>query len=116
MSDADLFAAFNSSELYQAARKAGIPVLPDMTNQQMILLLLGEVEAEGVTHELDRWRHGIMGFLIEHWRMVSTQLVCPAKSKDPRSCFQCVDAQVVACLVQNETDIALIRLHKKDDI
>jgi hypothetical protein len=47
---------------------------------------------------------------------METQLTCPAKSKDPKACFQCVDAQVVTCLVQNENDIALIRRHKKDDI
>jgi len=114
--DSDLFASFNETELYQMARKAGLPVLPSMPKEQFIRLLLGEEEPQAVTHELDRWRHGIMGFLIEHWRVMETQLTCPAKSKDPKACFQCVDAQVVTCLVQNENDIALIRRHKKDDI
>lgn len=114
--DHDLFAPFNDTEIYQMARSAGLPVLPSMPKQHVIQLLLGEVEAEPVVHELDRWRHGIMGFVIEHWRALETQLDCPAKSKDPKACFQCVDAQVVTCLVTNENDIALIRLRKKDDL
>jgi hypothetical protein len=114
-SDSELFEGFNHTELYQMARKAGLPVVPSMPNQQLVALLLGEEEPQQVVHELDRWRHGIMGFVIEHWRALETQLTCPAKSKDPRACFQCVDAQVVTCLVQNEPDLHLIRLHKKDE-
>lgn len=110
----DLFAEFNQTELYQTARKAGIVVLPSATKEDLISYLMGEAEPPLVVHELDTWRHGIMGFLLEHWRAVETQLTCPAKTKDPRACFNCLDTQVVACLTQNEKDIHLIRRHKTD--
>ena len=113
--DHDLFAPINHTEAYQMARSAGIVALPDTSKELLVAYLLGEQEPDTETHhELDRWRHGIMGFILEHWRVMETQLTCPAKSKDPRSCFQCVDAQVVSCLVQNESNIHLVRLHKKD--
>lgn len=111
----ELFAPFNHTELYQMARRAGLAVLPDTPKEQLIAYLTGEQEPSPVAHEIDRWRHGIMGFLLEHWRAVETQLTCPAKSKDPRSCFQCLDTQVIQCLAQNENDIHLIRLHKKNE-
>lgn len=110
----ELFEGFNHTELYQSARDAGLNVLPSMRREELISYLTGEAEPPEKPHELDRWRHGIMGFVLEHWRALETQLECPAKSKDPRACFQCIDTQVVTCLVQNENDIQLIRLHKKD--
>jgi hypothetical protein len=114
MSDDDIFAGFNHSELYQMARKAGLSVTPACFKEDLIRYLNGEVEPPPVVHEIDQWRHGIMGFLLEHWRAMETQLTCPARTKDPRACFNCLDTQVVACLTQNEKDIHLIRRHKKD--
>ncbi len=80
----------------------------------MIAYLLGEEEPTPIENVFDSWRHGIMGFLIDHWQVVETQLTCPAKSKDPRACFECVDAQVVSCVVQqSEHDQQLIELKRK---
>jgi hypothetical protein len=110
----DLFADFNHTELYQMARRAGIFVMPSATKEDLIKYLTGEAEPPTAAHEIDQWRHGIMGFLLEHWRAMETQLTCPARTKDPRACFNCLDTQVVTCLVQNEKDIHLIRRHKKD--
>lgn len=110
----ELFEQCNISELYQMARAAGLTVSPSTRKPDLIKYLTGEAEPPVVPHEVDRWRRGIMGFLIEHWRAVETQLTCPARSKDPNACFNCLDQQVVACLVQNENDVHLIRVHKKD--
>jgi hypothetical protein len=96
------------------ARHAGIVVLPSETREKIIAYLLGEEEPPIVEHGLNSWRHGIMGFVLEHWRALETQLTCPAKTKDPRACFQCVDAQVISCLVSNERDLHLIQLHRKN--
>jgi hypothetical protein len=109
----DIFAAYNLSELYQTCRQAGLDAHPAMTRETMIAILLGEQEPLQVEHPLDPWRRGIMGFLIEHWKQVETQLTCPAKSKDPNACFGCVDVQVTSCLVTNEANLHLIRLHRK---
>lgn len=103
----------NWTELYQTARRAGISVLPNDTRENVIAYITGEKEPPHVEHPIDAWRNGIMGFLIEHWRQVETQLTCPAKSKDPRACFGCVDTQVVNCLISNENDLHQIRVHRK---
>ena len=108
------FEALNLTELYQMARHAGIVVLPSETREKIIAYLLGEEEPPIVEHGLNSWRHGIMGFVLEHWRALETQLTCPAKTKDPRACFQCVDTQVISCLVSNERDLHLIQLHRKN--
>ncbi len=113
MSD-ELFAQCNHTELFQMARAAGFEVSPATRKEDLIGYLLGTAEPPAVPNEVDRWRHGIMGFLIQYWRAVETQLTCPARSKDPRACFTCLDQQVVTCLVQNEKDIHLIQVHKKD--
>ncbi len=53
-----------------------------------------------------------MRFLLEHWPMVFSQLTCPAKTGDPLACFQCVDAQVVYCIVDNKKEEHHIAAHK----
>lgn len=106
------FSALNHTELFQMCCSAGIPARPNAPRETLIQYLLGEQEPPN-NNPIDAWRHGIMGFLIEHWRAVETQLNCPAKSKDPRACFQCVDTQVISCLVTNKSDLHQIRLHRK---
>lgn len=112
-SSSSIFDSLNDTELYQTARAAGLVVLPSEPRENLILYLLGEMEPPLIEHEIDMWRNGIMGFLIDHWKQVETQLTCPAKSKDPRACFSCVDTQVVSCLVNNESDLHQIRIHRK---
>jgi len=108
------FEALNHSELYQMCRDAQINAHPATPRETLIQLLLGELEPPpNAPHPIDGWRHGIMGFLLEHWRAIESQLTCPAKSKDPRACFGCVDTQVISCLVTNEADLYRIRLHRK---
>lgn len=109
------FEACNHTELYQLCRTAGIPVLPDYTRQQFIELLIGEVEPEKITeadHPIDALRHALMGFVEDHWAMLEPQLTCPAKTRDPRSCFGCIDGQVITCLVQNPENEHLIEIHR----
>jgi hypothetical protein len=112
-SSSSIFDSLNHTELYQTARAAGFVVLPSEPRANLIAYLLGEKEPPPIEHNIDMWRNGIMQFLIDHWKQVETQLTCPAKSKDPRACFGCVDTQVVSCLVNNEGDLHKIRLHRK---
>jgi hypothetical protein len=80
----------------------------------MIAYLEGDEEPEPIEepdHPVHALRHGIMSFLLEHWRQLETQITCPAKSKDPRSCFGCIDTQVVTCLVQNPENEHRIEMH-----
>lgn len=109
-----LFDHYNHTELYQMCQRAEIAALPTDSRETLIKFLEGELEPPPRPHELDLWRYGIMGFLLDHWRKVETQLTCPAKSGDPRACFGCVDAQVVSCLISNNANISLIRLYRKE--
>lgn len=106
--------ACNRTELYQLCRRVGLNAHPTATRHQLIALLTGDEEPSitEIDHPIDSWRHGIMGFVEEFWSMLETQLTCPARSRDPRSCFGCVDAQVVACVVANKSNENLIDLHR----
>jgi len=105
----------NYTELYQTCRAAGILVHPSASREDLIALLLGEIELPpDAAHPIDQWRDAVMSFLLSHWSVVASQLVCPAKSGDPRSCYQCADSQVMSCLVsQNDYDQHLIALRRK---
>jgi hypothetical protein len=89
-------------------------VAPSEPRENLIAYLLGEAELPPCTHVVDSWRHGIMGFLLDHWQTVRSQLSCPAKSGDPRACFTCIDAQVIACVAGNPDSEELIQLRRKN--
>jgi hypothetical protein len=112
MERSSLFERCNHTELYQACRSAGIPALPNEPREKLIAYLEAEEEPPVENANVfDRWRHGIMGFLIEYWPKVEAQLTCPARSKDPLSCFQCEDVQVAVCVTQNKPYEKLIQIH-----
>lgn len=105
----------NNTELYQICRRAGYPVTPSTSREQLIALIEGEIEPgflvdlEKFEHPFDNWRLAISAFIQEHWKAIEAQLQCPAKSGDPRACFQCLDAQVATCIVQNPDSEERIR-------
>lgn len=113
MTPYELFERCNETELYQIARASGVIVSPSATKDQLIKYIIGEELPPSTPQEFDEWRLAIMRFVIEHRAKLEVQLRCPAKSMDPRACFQCVDQQVVSCLVDNKNNLNLIRLHKK---
>jgi hypothetical protein len=113
MNLSELLAEYNHTELYQLARRSDLPVKPNMSREALIQAVLGEIELSNTPHPLDDWRLAIMRFLIDHRRVVESQLTCPAKSMDPRACFNCVDPQVISCLVGQEKHVHLIELRKK---
>jgi hypothetical protein len=88
----------------------------------MISYLTGETDPPALdesTHPIDAWRHGIIGFLLDHWAQLQPQIKCPAKdlrsttNHNPRPCFGCLDAQVITCVAQNNRQIEhLIQLHR----
>lgn len=108
-SDSDLLSRCNRTELYQVCRRQGIKVSPATSKEQMIGLILGEIEETDTINEADLWRDDLMGFLLDHWQVVRGQLKCPARSGDPKSCYQCPDAQVISCLAQNRELLVKIR-------
>jgi hypothetical protein len=108
-----VFDPCNHTELYQLCRTAGMNVQPNETRENMISYLEGTKEFQENYHPVDDWRDAIMKVLLDHWTVMASQLTCPAKSGDPKSCFRCVDAQVIGCLVsQSEPDQKLISLRR----
>jgi len=88
--------------------------VPPLPKEKLIAIILGEEEPPpNAANPVDPWRHGIMGFLLDNWEVVRSQLDCPAKSGDPNSCFSCIDSQVISCLVQNPENEHLIQLRRK---
>lgn len=114
--DYELFDRCNHTELLQILKRLGVAAPAGTSKETLIKVLLGEEEPDAAwANVMDSWRHGIMGFLLNHWEVVRSQLECPAKSGDPRSCFNCVDAQVISCIVQNPQDEQLIQLRRKNE-
>ncbi len=114
--DYELFDRCNRTELLQVLKRLGLEAPPALPKETLIGLLLGEVEPDpSWKNIMNSWRHGIMGFLLDHWEVVRSQLDCPARSGDPRACFNCIDAQVISCLTQNPSDEPLIRLKRKNE-
>ncbi len=102
----------NATELYQLCRKAKLAVLPSASKEEMAALLIGELEPIEEYHNIDSWRIALMQFVLDYWRKLETQITCPAKSRDPRACFQCTDAQVITCVVDAEAHEDLIQLRR----
>lgn len=106
-------ASCNHTELYQLCRRISLAVLPAMNREELIKVLAGEIEFHAEQHPFDSWRHGLASFVLSHWQVLQNQISCPLKSKDPRSCFGCLDTQVVSCVVGNPKNEHLIQVHKK---
>ena len=116
---------YNHTELYQTCLAAGIMVRPNEAMEEMVAYLEGWKEPpafQEIDNVFHTWRHGIIGFLNEHWKRIETQITCPARTmKDPlqpnpRPCFGCLDTQVATCIVQNnenEQRIDALRLVRR---
>lgn len=112
--DYALFDRCNSTELYQIAREAGFVVMPSLTRDALIRIIIRDTPPPPLEeHVVDEWRRAIMLFIIDHRKRLETQLECPAKSFQPDACFNCVDTQVVSCLTGNASNIHLIQLHRR---
>lgn len=111
----ELFSRCNHTELYQIAREYGHVVLPNLSREALIDVIIREdVQPHDVHHSIDETRLAIMKFIIDHRKKLETQLTCPARSFKEDACFGCVDAQVISCLTSNGADNQrLILLHKK---
>jgi hypothetical protein len=105
----------NHTELYQLCRGKGLQVSPRMMRPTLIQAFLDGVLVQPEQNVFDSWRHGLTGFVFDHWNKLEPQLTCPIRSKDPRSCWGCLDAQVIACVEDNPKYEPLIRLHRKDE-
>lgn len=110
----DLFQNYNLTELYQSCQSHGIRLPKGATRETMLSILSGEQPAPtDASNDLDEWRLAIMGFVLDYWDRLSTQITCPASTKDPLACFGCVDSQVRYCLDRNHKYLNLIQPHRR---
>lgn len=119
--------ACNHTELYQLCHLVGLQPQPHFTREALIHKLAGESPEAGpliITEDaptiIDSWRHGLYGFVSDHWKELQNQISCPLKSKDPKevlpvvdACFGCLDMQVMACVVTNPGNEAHIEKYRK---
>jgi len=87
----------NATELQGLSREAG---LETGSRDPGVLApgVLGEKEVP--PNPMDKRRLQMMRYILRHWAAVESQLTCPARSGDPRSCFNCTDIQVGLCITQ----------------
>jgi len=100
------FEICNDTELYQLCRRAGIHVIPGLDRRDYIDYLLGNKVSPWTEehHNIDQWRHGLTNFVFDYWSVLQPQLTCPIRSKDPTSCWGCLDLQVVSCVAQGRQE------------
>jgi hypothetical protein len=130
--DAALFTEYNHTEIFQKAR-AGFDIAPNLAREALIKILIGQEEPPPGGYDMDEWRRATIRFLLDHRRVLETQIACPAKVlyREPtpseiheqiveqmhaqkEACFGCVDAQVIHCITSNgDNNYQLIRLRKK---
>lgn len=109
-----IFDRCNRTELYQIAQATGLNMPANSTKEDLIAAIIYDKEHPSTPPDIDEWRRAIMRFLIDHRRVLETQLTCPAKSFAEDACFECIDQQVVHCLTSNGNEnFQLIQLRKK---
>jgi hypothetical protein len=52
--------------------------------------------------QINKVRLHIMDYIVAHWTQIKPLLSCPARSGEPRACFQCSDVQAVECALTNK--------------
>jgi hypothetical protein len=106
----DLFEIYrecNRTELYQLCKDLGLTVPPHASREELMYMHLcgtSELEPGMLSNIFDEWRRALAAFVLEHWSRLQNQITCPLQSKDPMSCFGCLDTQVVACIVANPSN------------
>lgn len=95
----------NMSELLSFAQDHEPNAHRGLPREVLIELALGE-EHELPARKIDKYRLKIMQFINEHFEQVGPFIqACPAKTRNPRACFECTDVQVIECTLTNETVI-----------
>lgn len=97
--------SFNLTELTLMAQDID-PEAYRGLGRDALLEIVNSGEAPGFKQRaINKVRLSIMVWINENWNQVSPLVTCPARSKDPRACFQCTDVQVVECKITNQKTI-----------
>ncbi len=90
----------NDSELMMLAQDVDGEVHRGLGRARLIEIASGADSAEP-KRQVNRVRYKIMEYVLGHWEQVRPVITCPAKSRDPKSCFMCSDVQVAECVMKN---------------
>jgi hypothetical protein len=97
----DLLDSMNASELLLLAQENNPNAHRGLSREVIYDLILG-AEITLPERHVDKVRLQIMSFVDENFKQVEPLVqACPAKTRDPRACFQCTDVQVVECALNN---------------
>lgn len=77
--------------------------------RERLVAILDNGDLEGVPDQrpTDVIRLHIMQYVDKNFDRVSPLLACPAKTRSPRACFQCLDYQVMDCALSSEATLRI---------
>ncbi len=94
----------NTSELVLLAQDNEPEAHRGLSREMLVSIVKGE-EVDLPVRHVNKVRLKIMQFVNDHWIQMRAIVSCPAKSQDPRACFQCTDVQAVECALTNKQKI-----------
>jgi len=95
----------NDSELALLAQDQDPEAHRDLDRNDLVAIATGAAEEPLPQRAISKVRLRIMEYVLEHWTQVKPLLSCPARTGDPRACFQCTDVQSVECALTNKDTI-----------
>jgi hypothetical protein len=94
----------NETELTWLAQENNPNAHRSLGRERLLAIVMGE-DVDLPDRAVDKVRLRIMEFVDQHWTQVEPLLACPARTRDPRACFNCTDVQVVECALSNNKKI-----------
>lgn len=110
---AELVKRMNLSELVQVAQGIDERVHRGLGREVLVEVILAGQAPELPERAVDKVRLRIMGFILDNWDQVKPLVQCPARTGNPRACFQCTDVQAILCFDENKKVIE--EAAKKDE-
>lgn len=108
----DLVNRMNVSELVQVAQGIDGRVHRGLGREVLVEVILAGQAPVLPDRSVDKVRLRIMGFILDNWDQVKPLVQCPARTGDPRACFQCTDVQAILCFDDNRK---VMEASKKDE-
>lgn len=97
---------FNQRELALIAQDVNPNAHAGLRRDVLYDVACGE-EIDLPERKLDRYRLRVMEFVNEYWEQVRPLLsTCPARTRNPRACFQCTDLQSMECVLVNKDNLS----------
>lgn len=95
----------NMTELAALAQETDAEAHRGLGRERLAQIIRGASDDPLPQKPINKYRLRIMEFVNDHWEQVKPMLTCPARSGDPRACFNCTDVQVVECVSTNRDNL-----------